>query len=126
LSQVSWDESIGMYHYNYLDDQGLERTVYIETAGSVSHKLQMLQRYNVRNVTLGADQAQDVDPSLWNVLLQFQQGAPLDGVANQLSVVYSVYGPDGNMVAQEVRPLDAPSVTINTPADSQELRVDTQ
>ncbi|MCC6167054.1 MAG: SH3 domain-containing protein [Caldilineaceae bacterium] len=126
LSQVNWDESIGMYHYNYLDDQGLERTVYIETAGSVSHKLQMLQRYNVRNVTLDTPAGGDVDPSIWNTLLQFQQNGALDGVANQLSVVYSVYGPDGNMVAQEVRPLDSPQVVVNAPSGSQELRVDTQ
>ena len=31
-----------MYWYKYLDDQGYERTVYLETAGSVAHKLKML------------------------------------------------------------------------------------
>ncbi|HXF64605.1 MAG TPA: SH3 domain-containing protein [Caldilineaceae bacterium] len=126
LSQVNWDESIGMYHYNYLDDQGLERTVYIETAGSMAHKLEMLQRYNVRNVSMGAASAADVDPNLWNVLVQFQQGGSLEGVTNQLSVVYSVYGADGNMVAQEVRPIDSPQVVVSAPAGAQELRVETQ
>ncbi len=42
LSQVIWDEAIGMYYYTYIDDQGLERTVYIEIASSVAHKLDSL------------------------------------------------------------------------------------
>ncbi|MCC6457856.1 MAG: SH3 domain-containing protein [Caldilineaceae bacterium] len=125
LSQVLWDENLGSYTYNYQDDQGLERTVYVETAGSVAHKLEMLQRYNVRNVSLGAEASGDLDPALWNVVLSFQQGQPLDGVPTQLSVVYSLYAPDGAMVEQQVRPVDDSRVVVNTPAGANEMRVDT-
>jgi uncharacterized protein YraI len=125
LSEVTWDENIGTYNYNYQDDQGLERTVYVETAGSVAHKLKMLQRYNVRNVSLGAEASGDLDPALWNVVLQFQQGQELDGVPTQLSVVYSLYGADGGMVDQQVRPVDDSQVVIDAPAGSNEVRVDT-
>ncbi len=125
LSQVVWDESLGTYTYNYQDDQGLERTVYVETAGSVAHKLEMLQRYNVRNVSLGAEATGDLDPALWNVVLSFQQNQPLDGVPTQLSVVYSLYTPDGQMIDQQVRPVEDSRVVVNTPSDSNELRVDT-
>jgi hypothetical protein len=50
----------------------------------------------------------------------------LDGVTNQVSVVYSVYGPDGSRIAQEIRPLENPQLVVNAPAGSQELRVETQ
>ena len=124
LSQVVWDANLGSYTYNYQDDQGLERTVYLETAGSIAHKLKMLQRYNVRNVSLGAEASGDLDPALWNVVLSFQQGQPLDGVPTQLSVVYSLYGPDGSIIGQEVRPVEDSRVVVNAPTGS-ELRVDT-
>jgi uncharacterized protein YraI len=125
LSQVLWDENLGTYTYNYQDDQGLERTVYVETAGSVAHKLEMLQRYNVRNVSLGAEASGDLDPALWNVVLSFQQGQPLDGVPTQLSVVYSLYSPDGEVVDQQVRPVDDSRVVVSAPTGANELRVDT-
>ena len=122
LSQVTWDESLGLYWFNYLDDQGFERTVYLETAGSIAHKLKLLQRFNVRNVSLEAAASADMDPALWNVLLQFQQGGDLNGVPTQLSVVYTMYGQDGAMLAQEVRPVDNPQVVVNGNGSS--LRVD--
>ncbi len=125
LSQVQWDDVLGAYTFNYLDDQGFERAVFLETAGSVAHKLMMLQRYNVRNVSVSAEGGSDLDPALWNVLLQFQQGQDLQGVPTQLSVVYSLYGQNGELVSQEVRPVDQSQIVVNAPAGSAELRVDT-
>ena len=57
--------------------------------------------------------AREMDPALWNVVLQFQQGGDLNGVPTQLSVVYSLYGQDGSMLAQEVRPVDNPQVVVD-------------
>jgi uncharacterized protein YraI len=125
LSQVVWDATLGAYTFNYQDDQGLERNVYLETAGSVAHKLALLQRYNVRNVSLGAEASGDLDPALWNVILSFQQGQPLDGVPTQLSVVYSLYREDGSMIDQQVRPVEDSRVVVNTPSGVNTLRVDT-
>ena len=50
--QVQWDDNLGMYFYTYVDDQGLERTVYVESAGSLGRKLDLLRKYNVSNVNL--------------------------------------------------------------------------
>jgi uncharacterized protein YraI len=125
LSQVDWDDAIGMYSFRYLDDQGFERTVFLETAGSISHKLRMLQRYNVRHVSVNSEAGGDMDPALWNVLLQFQQGADLTGVPTQLSVVYSLFASDGAMVGQEVRPVNAPQALVNAVNAGDMLRVDT-
>ncbi len=125
LSQVIWDEAIGMYYYTYIDDQGLERTVYIETAGSVAHKLDSLSDYNVRNVSIQTPATGDIDPNIWEVLLQFQQGGELSGVLNQLTVSYTLLDQAGNVVGQEVRPINNPRVVMAAPAVG-ELRVQTE
>ncbi len=52
MTNVTWDATIGAYTYKYIDAQGLERTVYIENEGSFKHKLSLIQKYNIRNVTL--------------------------------------------------------------------------
>ena len=124
-SAVIWDDQIGMYYYTYLDDQGLERTVYLETAGSIGKKLQDLAAYNVRKVSLAAPDVNDVDPNIWNVLLQFQQGGDLSGVLSQLSIAYTLYDENGNVVGQEVRPIDNPRVTMQPPS-TENIRVEAQ
>ena len=124
-SSVIWDDQIGMYYYTYLDDQGNERTVYLETAGSIGKKLQDLAAYNVRKISLAAPDVNDVDPNIWNVLLQFQQGGDLSGVLSQLSVAYTLYDENGNVVGQEVRPIDNPRVTIQ-PSSTENIRVEAQ
>ncbi|MCC9075522.1 SH3 domain-containing protein [Litorilinea aerophila] len=124
--RVTWDDAIGMYTYTYVDDQGLQRTVYIETASSLARKLTLLQRFHVRGVSVVTPPSGDVDPNIWNVLLQFQQGTDLSGVANQMAIAYTVYGPDGNVIAQELRPLDDPRLAFAAPAGQGELRVDAQ
>ena len=55
--QVQWDDDLGIYYYTYTDDQGMERTVYVESAGSLGRKLEMLRKYNVNSVNL-ADPAE--------------------------------------------------------------------
>ncbi len=125
LSQVIWDEAIGMYYYTYIDDQGFERTVYIETAGSIAHKLDGLSKYNVRNVSIQTPASGDIDPNIWEVLLQFQQGGDLSGVLHQLSVSYTLFDQAGNVVGQEVRPINDTRVVMAAPAAG-ELRVQTE
>lgn len=122
LERVTLDEATGMYTYKYIDDQGLERTVYIENARSVSHKLNLLSKFNVRDVTIMA--TSDVDPNIWNVLLQFQQGAELSLDSGLMSVAYTVYGADGNVVTSNVLPLDNARFVFAAPGG--ELRVDAQ
>ena len=124
LQRVRWDDGIGMYTYSYIDDQGFERTVYIENAGSMAHKLDIFQEYNVRDVMLQVHPAGDVDPNIWNVLLQFQNNGDMSATSNQLSVAYTVYDNGGNVVAQDVRPLDNPAMAF-LPADADaELRIE--
>jgi uncharacterized protein YraI len=122
LEKVVYDESIGAYTYKYMDDQGLERTVYVENARSITHKLKLLKYYNITDVSLLA--TGDIDPNIWNVLLQFQQGNELSAAGGQLSVAYTIYGNDNSVVASNIRPLDDARYSFAT--DKSDLRVDAQ
>ncbi|MDQ3249477.1 MAG: SH3 domain-containing protein, partial [Chloroflexota bacterium] len=125
-AQVTWDDELGAYQYTYLDDQGLERTVYIENANSLSRKLTLLQKYNVRDVMLRTGSAGDIDPNTWNVLLQFQQGNELSSAGSQLAVAYTVYAADGKVVMSNARPLSDPQLAFAAPTGSGQLRVEAQ
>jgi uncharacterized protein YraI len=123
LEKVTFDETIGGYTYKYMDAQGLERTVYIENATSISHKLKLLRKYNITDVSLEA--TGDIDPNIWNTLLQFQQGQELTSAGGQISIAYTVYGSDNSVVASNVRPLEDARYAFTTDK-SGELRVEAQ
>jgi uncharacterized protein YraI len=118
--QVTWDDQVGMYRYSYMDDQGLERTVYVEDAGSLAHKLRSLQKFNVANVSLQVNPQGDVDPAIWDTLLKFQNEAELPESRSALEVAYNVIGPDGQVLATQAAPLVSPAVSLamNAPAGS--------
>ncbi|HAJ34286.1 MAG TPA: hypothetical protein DCL15_01150 [Chloroflexi bacterium] len=126
--QVQWDETLGIYSYTYTDDQGLQRTVYIESAGSLGRKLDMLRKYNVTNVTLDMPANGDVDPAVMQVLQRFQMGeATSSAPAAQMAVAYTLYSEDGSVVGQQIRPLDSTRVDFQVPTGSAgSLRVDAQ
>lgn len=123
--RVTWDDSAGMYRYSYVDDQGLERTVYIEDAGSLAHKLRILQKYNVRNVNLQTNPVGDTDPAIWDTLLKFQQDGALPESRTQMNVAYSVFGADGQKIAEQVAPLESPAVALALSATG-DVRVEAQ
>lgn len=124
---VTWDDALGVYRYIYQDDQKLQRTVFIENAKSLSRKLSLLQKYNVRDITLRTPASNDIDPNIWGVLAQFQQGTDITAAGPQnMAVAFTVYGKDNKVILNNVRPLDDPKLTFNMPADPGELRVDAQ
>ena len=107
-----------------MDDQGYERIVYLEHAGSFAHKLTILQRYNVTQAILRDADAGDIDPNLWDMARQFQLGS-LGGGA-PLAVAYTVINPDGTVLVQETRPLDNPAFAFAAPEGQGALRVEAQ
>ncbi len=123
MEAVTWDDTVGMYRYSYVDDQGLERTVYIEDAGSLANKLSLLQKYNVRNVTIQASPTGDIDPAMWDTLLKFQQDAVLPESKAALSVAYSVFSADGSLLAEQSAPLENASISLPVRAAG-DVRVD--
>jgi len=127
--QVQWDDQLGIYFYTYTDDQGLLRTVYVESAGSLGRKLDLLRKYNVTNVSLNLPANGDVDPAMMQVLQRFQMGESTSSAPQaQMAVAYTLYGGDGSVLSQQIRPLDSSNVDFPMSAETSagEVRVDAQ
>jgi hypothetical protein len=115
---VQWDDALGMYVYTYTDDQGQQRTVFVENAASLGRKLEMLRKYNVTKANLLMPANGDIDPGVPEVLKQFQLNQPtaLEPQLEQLAVAYTLFGADGAKLDQQVRPLQASDITMAVPA----------
>ena len=104
--QVQWDDNLGIYSYNYTDDQGLQRTVYVESAGSLGRKLELLRKYNVSNVNLQLPANGDVDPAMARGAQELPDGrADRLQRTGQMAVAYTVYGRG----RRRRRPADSPA-----------------
>ena len=126
FSQVAWNDTSNGYSYSYIDDQGFERTVFIENAGSLTSKLNLLASYNIRDVSIRVPESGDVDENIWDILLQFQQGADLVAEMGQHSVSYTVYDSSGNVIGQDIRPLEAPAARFQQVSNDGAVRVEAQ
>ena len=125
--QVQWDDNLGIYSYTYTDDQGLQRTVYVESAGSLGRKLEMLRKYNVSSVNLQMPANGDVDPAMGDVLKNFQMGLPTASSAQgQMAVAYKVKDAQGNVVAEQIRPLDSTRIELAPDQLKSDLNVEAQ
>jgi len=121
--QVTWNETLGMYSYQYTDAQGQTRTVYLESANSIARKIDMLQRYNIRKISLHTPESTDVDPAIWDVVLKYQQGEPLTGFQSELSVALALFDSDGDRVEQTIGPIGSSSLAFAKPDDMDGMEV---
>lgn len=125
-NRLTKDDSTGAYFYTYTDDQGAQRTVYLEDASSISYKLNLLRKYNLVDVALQTPASGDIDPNIWSVLLQFQTGVALATTYDPVAVAYTVYDADNNVVTNNTRPLTDPRLTFSSPVEVAKLRVEAQ
>lgn len=125
--QVQWDDDLGIYYYTYTDEQGVQRTVYVESAGSLGRKLEMLRKYNVTNVNLQVPSNNDVDPKVMEVLQRFQMGVPTASAPQgQMAVAYTIYGADGTEIGKQIRPLESPQIELAADVLNAAERIDAQ
>jgi uncharacterized protein YraI len=102
-SGLVYDPNIGAYVYRYQDEQGNARTVWLENGASLSHKLDILKRYNLQGFTLENMPADGLDAELWTLMRSYQQGK-VEPVKSDFTVEYTVKDSAGQEVS-EVRPL---------------------
>ena len=102
-SGLVYDPNIGTYVYRYQDDQGAARTVWLENAASLSHKLDLLKKYNLQGFTLENLPADGLDTDLWSLMKNYQQGR-VQPIENNFVVEWTVKGSDGQTTS-ETRPL---------------------
>jgi len=121
-SGLVYDPNIGTYVYRYQDDQGNARTVWLENAASLSHKLDLLKKYNLQGFTLESLPADGLDTDLWSLMKNYQQGR-VQPIENNFVVEWTVKGSDGQ-TASETRPLADSKVAFAAPNAAGALQVE--
>ena len=121
-SGLVYDPNIGTYVYRYQDDQGNARTVWLENAASLSHKLDLLKKYNLQGFTLENLPADGLDADLWSLMKNYQQGR-VQPIENNFVVEWTVKGSDGQTTS-ETRPLADSKVAFAAPNVAGALQVE--
>ncbi len=112
--EVSYDPEAKAYCYTYIDERGIEQTVWLNTAASLRHALDRLSQHNLRGVTLrgamrvGNDEGvqqvvegylqgrlADVNPSDPQIKVAFGQGTPFSLPLNEEAMVVQTPGGEG-------------------------------
>ena len=121
-SGLVYDPNIGTYVYRYQDDQGNARTVWLENAASLSHKLDLLKKYNLQGFSLENLPAGGLDIDLWSLMKNYQQGR-VQPIENNFVVEWTVKGSDGQTTS-ETRPLADSKVAFAAPNVAGALQVE--
>jgi hypothetical protein len=121
-SGLVYDPNIGTYVYRYQDDQGNARTVWLENAASLAHKLDILKKYNAQGFTLENLPADGLDTDLWPLMREYQQGS-IRPIESNLAVEWTLKGPNGQKISQ-VRPLTDPNLSLQAPQEAGEFQVE--
>ena len=124
VSDLAYDEVLGTYSYQYRDNAGKTRTVWLENASSLALKMTLAQRFHLRGVTLQHLLSPASDPDIWDVVRRFQEGGAAPSPSSY-ALAWKVTDPQGNTVAAEQRPLADRSFSFPVPPQAgEELHVE--
>jgi len=73
-SDVRYDPSTGFYSYSYVDERGIQQTVWLNTAASLKNMLERLSRHNIRGLTLRGLAQPGNDEGIRQVVDGFMRG----------------------------------------------------
>jgi hypothetical protein len=123
---IQLDPGTGCYWFAYVDEaSGQERRVWLEDASSLSHKLDLLSRFNVGGVAMRALWDEGNDPRMWELVREYQSSAqasvtPMDST---FSVVWSVDSTSGGYLTEEATGLDQRDYTWTAPEQPGEYEI---
>ncbi len=67
-----------------------------------------------------------MDPQIWDMARQFQEGSLPQAQSSSFSVAYTVKNQDGAILVQELRPLDTPNYTFMAPSSASGIEIEAQ
>ncbi|BCX05304.1 MAG: hypothetical protein KatS3mg053_3242 [Candidatus Roseilinea sp.] len=73
-SDVRYDENGQFYSYSYVDERGIQQTVWLNTAASLKRTLERLSRHNIRGITLRGLAHPGNDDGVMQVVEGFARG----------------------------------------------------
>ncbi|MCC7353069.1 MAG: beta-galactosidase [Anaerolineae bacterium] len=119
------DPATGMIRYQYKDNAGEVRTVWLENAASLSRKLGLASRYHLGGITIGNlfGESQDTDPEMWAAVRQFQQSGTVPPVDSQFTLAWRTVGVSAK-AAPEQRPLNDVQYSWQAPAEPGEYQAE--
>jgi spore germination protein YaaH len=116
-TDLAFDSVLGVYGYQYRDDSGETRTVWLENAASLAQKMMLAERFHLRGVTLQHLLEPVSDPEIWHVARRVQEGA-VSPSPSSYAIAWSVTGSGGQPVTTEQRPLADRSFSFAAPEQS--------
>ncbi len=112
---IQFDSTTGTYWFMYLDDAGKPHKVWLEDASSLARKLDFISQWNLRGVAVDDMSPSEVDPRVWETLIDFRADGAAAAEAANFSVVLTVKGKNGT--EQLVQPLGAGSIEWRAPEE---------
>ncbi|RMF03498.1 MAG: hypothetical protein D6768_05740, partial [Chloroflexi bacterium] len=119
---IQFDRDSGAYWYAYLDQNDVQRTIYLENAASIARKLQFVAQYNLRGVAIQNLLDENNDAQIWTVISKFLD-LVIPPVESQYSVVWRVQNQDGGVIDEQIADLSNPNFRFTVPEGGQEYQV---
>jgi len=98
---VAYDSGSGIYWLAYLDDNDVQRTVYLENRASMARKMHFVAQYNLGGLAVAGIPDDNYESELWSFLNQVAELVIMP-VEDQYKVVWQFQNEDGGVVAEEL------------------------
>ncbi len=119
---IQFDRPSGAYWFAYLDNNGTQRTVYLENASSIARKLQFVAQYNLRGVAVENLLHENNDAQIWTVINKFLD-LIIPPVESEYSVMWRVQDENGGVISEQVVDLSDPGYTWTVPQEGSSYQV---
>ncbi len=117
-SGLKYDAATGLYSFGYKDDKGQAHTVWLESADSLSKRINLAMTFNVRGIALRDVAADGMDARGWDALKQYRQ-TQSPSYKSTLAIVWRVNG----QVAGKA-PLTDPKFVWTAPSETGDQKVE--
>lgn len=111
--EIQYLEGAHTYWFTHQDERG-EHTVYLENAESIAHKLELAKAFNLQEVIVEGLFDEGSDQRVWEALSQYAAAQPCT-IESQFAILWQVTNTQGEVMAEEVCPLDDPTFSWTVP-----------
>jgi len=111
--EMQYLEGTHTYWFARRDERG-EHTIFLENAESIAHKLELARAFNLQGVMVKGLLDEGSDERVWEVLRQYAAARP-STIECQFAILWQVADAEGELVAEEVCPLDDPTFSWTVP-----------
>jgi len=111
--EMQYLEGTHTYWFTHQDERG-EHTIFLENAESIAHKLELARAFNLKGVMVKGLLDEGSDKKVWEALSQYATALPCT-IESQFAILWQVTDAEGELVAEEVCPLDNPTFSWTVP-----------